>query len=254
MTELKELKYADHGELKVDTGCTMGYASKAHVMSLRATEVAKMATSLPVFITKNQFNGHWNISAITSVQPGRNLFVEQDKWTAAYQPNCMKTHPLYLMNSPSEANSYTVGIDPNSPDFSSVSGEALFDENGKATPYLSQISRLLEADIEHSIQTHQFLEAIAALDLIKPIDLIVQYQSGSANTIQGLNTIDEEKLQSLTAEQLHRLNQQGYLNPIHALLFSILQLNVLVQKNNAIETLEHIAQIKLETRKDKTAF
>lgn len=254
MTELKELNKNEHSNLKVVEGCTLAYASKSHILSLRAVEIGHAATSFPVFMTKNQHNGYWNVSAITSVQPEHNLFVENNQWTASYQPTCMQTYPFYLMNSPNKENSYTVGVNIESSDFSTEKGEPLFDADGKATAYLSRVTSLLDADIKNDIQTHQFLEAIDKLGLIKPVDLMVQYRGGSANTIQGLHTINEEKLQTLTAEQLLELNQKGYLTPIHAMLISLLQLNSIVKKNNADTRLNGIQQVKIETSKNQTAF
>jgi SapC len=254
MTELKELNNNEHSNLKVSKGCILTYASQSHILSLRATEVGHAATSLPVFMTKNQHTGNWNISAVTSVQPGNNLFVENDQWTATYQPTCMQTYPFYLMNSPKKENSYTVGIDINSTDFSVEEGQPLFEADGKATAYLSKVTSLLEADIKNDIQTHQFLEVIDKIGLIKPIDLLIQYRDGTANTIQGLHTINEEVLHALTAEQLLELNSKGYFTPIHAMLISLLQINLLVKKNNADSSLNDIQQVKIETSKNQTAF
>jgi len=254
MTQLQELTKASHADLKVNTQSTISYAAKAHIMSIRVTEVGKAATSLPVFITKNQHNGYWGISVVTSVQPGRNLFIENEQWTASYQPTCMQTHPLYLMKSPSKENSYTIGVYPNEQDFSKDKGEALFDGEGKATEYLSRVTALLEADIKNDIHTVEFLNELDQMGLLKAIDLQVHYQEGSVQTIQGLYTINEEAMQLLSAEQLAHLNTKGYLAPIHAILLSILQLNSIVKKNNANDELKNIGQVKLETSKQSTAF
>lgn len=202
-----------------------------------------------VFFTKNIQTGFWNISAVTSFEAEHNLFVENGHWQAAFKSNSMKTFPFYLMNSPKGDNSYTIGINEKSSVFSSSEGEAIFEQSGKASLLLSQVKTLLETDIENSIQTYQFGQALNELGLFKSINILVRYQDDSLQTLQGLYTIDEDKLQRLSAEQLETLNKKGYLTPIHAMLVSIFQLNALIQRNNNIEKLPKIKNIKLEINK-----
>ena len=91
------------------------------------------------------------------------------------------------------------------------------------------------------------------MGLLKSIDLVVQYQDGTNQSITGLITIDEDKINTLSAEQLHGLNQQGYLVQIHALLISIYQLNSIIQKQNSRIDLPKVAQLKIEVAKDRAA-
>ncbi|TQV69904.1 SapC family protein [Exilibacterium tricleocarpae] len=250
MAELVELTSGKHGKLKVVDNCAVAFAARQHVMNLRVAEIGKAVSSFPVFFTKNTRTGDWALSAVTSFEQGVNLFVENDKWTATYQPTGIQTYPLFLMRSPKDKNGYTVGIDATSQAFSEQQGEALFDDRGKASLYLSRVTVLLEADIKNDIQTYQFMQKLEELNLFKSIDIQVHYEDGSVQTLKGLHTLDEDKLQSLQNEQLSELNKTGYLIPMHAVLISIYQLNALIKKHNVVERFTKVKKIKLELTKD----
>ena len=253
MTELVELTSSKHGGLRVVDNCSLDVAAKQHVVNLRAAEIGKAVSGFPVFMTRNPQSGAWALSAVCSFESGQNLFVENARWTATYLPTAMQTYPLFLMRSPAGENSYTVGIDEQSPAFSRERGEALFDEQGKASLYLSKTTALLQADIKNDIKTYQFLARLDELGLMKSVDVRVHYTDDSVNTIRGLHTIDEDKLQSLAPEQLQELNKNGYLLSIHAMLVSTFQLNSLIKKHNQREGVTAVRQVKLESSKDVTA-
>lgn len=250
MTELVELSSSKHGKLKVVENSSVVFAARLHVVNLRVAEIGKAVSSFPVFFTRNPVTGNWVVSGIASFEQGKNLFVENDQWTATYEPTALQTYPLYLMRSPKDDNSYTVGIVEDSGAFSEQQGEALFDDNGKATLYLGKLTKLLEADIQNDIQTYQFAQQLEELGLIKSIDVLVQYDDDAVQTLKGLHTLDEDKLQSLSAEQLQELNKKGYLAPIFAMLISIFQLNALIRKHNSIDSLNNVKHVKLEVARD----
>ncbi len=253
MTALVELSSSKHGRLRVVDNCALDLAAKQHVVNLRVTEIGKAVSSFPLFMTRNPQSGGWALSAMCSFEPGQNLFVERAHWTGTYLPTAMQTYPLFLMRSPTEEKSYTVGIDEQSPAFSNEQGEALFDEQGKASLYLSKATALLEADIKNDIHTYQFLSRLEELGLMKSVDVQVKYDDDAVNTIRGLHTIDEDKLQLLAAQQLEELNKNGYLLSIHAMLVSTFQLNALIKKHNQKQGPTVVVQVKLESSKDVTA-
>jgi hypothetical protein len=253
MPELIELNSSKHKGLKVRANCSVELAAKQQIIRLRATEVGRAATNFPVFFTRGSQDGALVLSAFTCFENGQNMFIRDGQWQGTYQPSVMQTYPFFLMRSPSDEKNYTIGIDENNQAFSKEEGELLFDDNGKASMQLSRAKTLLEADIKNDINTYQFAKKLEELALLKIIDLIVQYQAGASQTITGLITIDEDKLNALSAEQLHGLNQQGYLVQIHALLISIYQLNLLIQKQNARSDLPKVSQLKIEVAKDRAA-
>lgn len=249
MTTLVELNNEKHQSLKVHPHAGLEFAATQHLLNIQVTEIAQTICDFPVFLNKNIQSGYWNLSAITSFEMGNNLLVDENNWQATYRPNCMQTYPFQLMNSPQVENAYTIGFDEKNPTLSHDTGVTLFEENGKASPYLKQIKKLLESNIQHDIQTFKFGQKLDELGLCKSINIVVNIKGEVPQTLTGLYTIDEDRLHSLPDEQLGELNRLGYLAQIHGILLSISQLNSLIKKNNKQQDITHIENLKLEVNK-----
>jgi hypothetical protein len=253
MSKLVELSKTLHKDLKLKENSLAQFAASQQLIRLRVTEVGKAATNFPLFFTRNQQDGSWVLSALSSFEPKQNLLVDEGRWNAIYQPTSIQTYPFYLMHSPKVKNSYTIGILESSGAFSKESGEVIFDSAGRASMYLSKAKSLLEASIQQDIDTFRFMKETEALGLVKAIDLQLVFNDGNTQNIAGLCTIDEDKLQSLTPEKMTALNDSGYLIAIHAMLLSIYQLNLLLRKHNERNTQNKITQLKIEVAKDRVA-
>jgi hypothetical protein len=209
MSELVELSSTQHQGLKVRVNCGVEVAATQQIVKLRVNEVGRAAGNFPIFFTRSAQDGALVLSALTSFESQQNMFVKDGQWQSTYQPSAIKTFPFFLMRSKSDAKSYTIGIDEKNQVFSREHGELLFEENGKASMQLSRAKVLLEADIQNDIHTFQFGKELEQMGLLKSIDLVVQYQDGTNQSITGLITIDEDKINALSAEQLHGLNHRG---------------------------------------------
>jgi len=249
--KLVELSVENHAELKVDPTCAIKVAEKQHLINLKVGEVSMAVSSYPVFLSRVSENADWALSAINSFELESNLFVENNEWIGTHLPIGMQTYPFFLMRKEGEENNYTIGINENSEAFSKENGESLFEE-GKASLRLSQATAQLEVEIKNDIHTYQFTKKLEELDLIKAVDVQVVYQEGKINTLKGLNTIEEQKLMELSAEQFEELRQAGYLAPIYSMLISIYQFNNLIRLHNN-QNQAKVTQVKLEVPKDEAA-
>jgi len=253
MTELTELNPKNHGELKVATDSAIQVAKTHHLINIKVNEVGHAMTNFPIFMTRVSQATDWAVSAITSFEIEKNLFIKDDKWQATYMPTGMQTYPFFLMNSPQEEGQYTIGIDEANSAFSKDEGESLFESGEKASIYLSRVTSMLRGDINNEVHTYQFTKMLDEMGLIKPMDLLVQYGDGAINTLKGLHTIDEEKLQNLETESLDQLRKKGYLGPVYGMLMSIFQLNAMIRLHNDSDGAKMVAQVKLEAPKDEAA-
>ncbi|AZG71456.1 SapC family protein [Shewanella livingstonensis] len=253
MKKLTELTPQQHQHLRLANDSAIQFAHQQNIMSVHVSEVSQTACSMPIVFVRDSNNGQWVLTAFTSFDQGSNLFVEQGIWTASYTPTNMQTFPFFLMTSPDNPQSYTIGIDQDHPVFSTTAGQAIFEANSKASLHLSKVKALLEADINNDIHTQQFNQHISKLGLLRPINIVIQHQDGTSPSLSGLYTIDEDKLQTLSQETLFELHQQGYLAPLQAMLLSLFQLNVLIKKHNKISALNPIKSIKLEVSKNSAA-
>ncbi|MGJ8675607.1 MAG: SapC family protein, partial [Pseudoalteromonas sp.] len=230
------------------------YAKTQHLVNLRANEIAKVACDLPIFLARNAQNGSYTISALTSFNAGQSLLVNNNQWQALYTPVCMQTHPLHLMTREANSSDYFIAIDEQSSAVNSQHGEALFDAKGNPSLFLNSQQKLLESDLKNDYQTYQFTQEVVRLGLIKNIDIALQFEQGETQTIQGLSTVDEDKLQTLDSNTIAELQKKGYLSVLNSMLISLFQLNALVKLHNQHSDLKPLKQIKLELSRDSHAL
>ncbi len=249
MSELVQLTPEKHQDLKVKANAALAVAEAQHAISLRVSEISQAISSFPVFFTKVDQSGQWAISAMTSLEVQKNLFCTEDKWLATYMPNAMRTYPLFLMKSPEDESKPTVGILEDAPAFSRAEGQDLFDANGKPSLFQNSLRAQLDEDIGNSYHTMQFLSKLQEMNLMKAMDVQVFYADKQVNTLKGLHTIDEAKMQSLSPEEFEDLRKLGYLPPIYAMLMSIFQLNNLINHHNQQEAVNKVVQVKMEVPK-----
>lgn len=242
---LVELDPSQHADLKVDRSHAIEVAKEQHLIGLKVTEIAQAISCFPVFFSRASESSDWTISAVTSILMQRNLFVVDDQWDAIFQPSGLKTYPFYLMDSPRKEKAYTIGIDPNNAAFC-AHGEALFDEQGKASDMLMGITQQLDADMKSEVLSYKFCQRIEQLELFKAIDVLVHHVDDSVTALTGLHTIDEEKLQSLAAADLAALASDGLLAPMYAMLMSMFQLNQLIRRHNLLDQVKLIKQVTME--------
>lgn len=247
MAELTALEAETHGDLRIDPQAVLELASRQHIFNLRANEIGKACSSFPIFVTRDPETGDLAFSAMSAFEPNSNLFISDGKWDAVYMPAAMQTYPLFLMQAPGSEKGHAVGVDETAAGLSREQGDRLFDDKGKATPMLTRLSGLLDADIRHNLQTREFLRRIEALDLITSVDLKIEYRNGQVNTITGLNSINETKLTELTGETLQEFHQKGYLLALHALLVSSFQLNGMIQRQETGD--QAVTAVRLEVSK-----
>lgn len=252
MASLTALTSSAHGALKLTSESGIVYAQGSHMLPLRVTEVAQATVDFPVMISRMS-NGAMSLSALTSFEPGKNLFVSEGEWTSSFQPTAMKTYPLFLMKAGDGSADPVLGIDAESLALSKTEGQALFDKKGKPSLNTKQIKAQLLEDSKNMVHTFQFFETLEKFDLIRSVDVALNYADEQTNRIRGLSMIHEDNLQSLSSERLTELRDRGYLAPIYAMLFSIFQLNALIRRNNQADGAAHIKSINLEVSKDNRA-
>jgi hypothetical protein len=246
MTELVELSVTKHADLKLKQHVEMAFASKQHLLKITLQEIPQMAAQLPVVMTRHYSSGQLYVLVMTSFEPHRNVVISNNHWLGFSMPASVESYPFYLMASNNQAG-YSIGIDETSDDFSTTEGEPLFN-GSKATDLLAKKTALLEQEIVQDAQTSDFLTTLDNLNLLKPFDVIVHYESGTKKTIPGLITINEQQLNALSAEQLHQLHQQHYLPAIYGLLISLTQFNGLIKYHNA-QSENKIVHCELEVAK-----
>ncbi len=249
MKKLVALNQTSHKNIKFNPQRAILAAAKRQTITITASEISRAASTFPVFVMPNVGGGRWSIATLTSFAPSTNVFLQGENWEATYIPNAVKTYPFSLINA--ENGGYTVGIDEESESLSTEDGEPLFEANGQASQHVSQVTKILDAELQNTIDTVHFIEHIEKLKLLKAVDLIVRYDDETSQNMTGLHTVDEDNLNLISGDELEALNKKGYLVQLHAMLISLYQINLLIQKNNLTSGFDKIKNVKFQITRDQ---
>lgn len=246
MDELKALNNVEHLKLRVKANGGVAWAATQHLIGLRVGELNKAVCDFPAMLFKAETSGQWQLAVVTGLEAGKNLFVSSTAWQAGYEPLSVQTHPLCLVANPNAENQYSIGVDTSSAALSGHEGEALFNEAGKPSLYLSRMTAMLEASAKADLQTREFTMRLEELGLLRAMNVHLQYEGGTVNTLQGLCSIDEEKFAAIDNDTIVDFHRSGYLPAIYCLLTSLYQFNSLLIRYNNSKPDTKLEGIKLE--------
>jgi hypothetical protein len=199
------------------------------------SEFAAAAREFPILFVmadKDAKTGKAQVApvAMFGVSRGENLFTEGDQWKAEYMPALFRTYPFTLARIDDKDNWAVVfdaswsGIANDGP------GEALFDDAGKATPFLENVHKFaqeVEADIE---RTRVGGQRLVDLDLLKPMRFDATMPDGSKVTLDGFLTLDDEKFAKLPDATVLELHRNGLLGLLHMHRLSLANMQRLLKR------------------------
>ncbi len=244
MSKLIPLSPSEHKDAFIDPARTINDFRTAQVIRLRVPEVGNAGCCFPVLFTKDPQLGVWDISALTSLEPESNLFIGGGRWQGVYSPLAIRTHPVRLAKF-DDKDDVSLALRPED---LSESGTQLYDDQGRQTDYLNNIEQALHEDLSGASATQAFCRHLQALELIQPINIKVLYQDASSRILEGLYTLDQEKLAALEDSAQLELQKRGYLMAMHSMLTSLFQLNRLIQRHNDSGSTNPIHKIVLQRR------
>lgn len=215
-----------HKSLRVKPSAqNLSFARDLNSMLLATTELPLAALDFPcVFV---QSGDEHTLVAIVGLRDKENLFLDDaGRWEAGtYVPAFVRRYPFVLAEQ-NDKTQLTVCLDEAFDGFNQTEGEALFDAEGKDTPYLQQLQKFL-LDYHNDMQrTALFAKRLVELDLLveRNIDFALGEQRLNMN---GFKVVDEEKLRALKPEVVQELFTTGALGWIHAHLLSLNNVNKL---------------------------
>ncbi|MCY7297328.1 SapC family protein [Alteromonas sp. a30] len=255
MAKLVALNNKQHQHLHIDTQLAEAEGADLHLVPVVLSEFMKLVVSYPIVFSKNGDTGEFMCSALMGLEEGENLFYEKGQWQSIYIPLQLARQPFFLGhdnqavsadNSSSEQaqnlvmcinESHASVISQASTNTHSAPNhnetqEPLFNETGEATSYLqAQQNRLVQL-LQGEQQTHDFIATLLDMQLITAIALEITLADGSSHKVNGLYSIDEEKLAQISDAQLILLKQKHYLSPIYTLIASTSHIYSLINKKN----------------------
>ena len=232
MSNLVALHNHAHQSLKVNTQLAEAQGGNLHMVPVVLSEFLKLAVQFPIVFTKNKDTGRFSCITLFGFQANENLFVKNGEWDSLYIPLQIRRQPFFLGNSSEVENEFVICIDTDHKSLQSDIGEQVFDTTGKETPYLENIKSILAELMNGEASTDNFVKTLAELNLLQPMRLEITFKNEESMRVDGLYTINEDRLKTLEIEAITQLHQKNYLSAIYTMITSTGHIYGLIERKN----------------------
>ncbi|MGS2722382.1 SapC family protein [Porticoccus sp. GXU_MW_L64] len=233
MSQTVALDKNHHANLRVIPQQAQQHGAEECLMPVVISEFARLAAHYPIVISKNSDTGQFVCSALLGFEKGENLFWKQGQWDAAYKPLNVQRQPFFTAGSDNDI----LTINQDSPSVSTTEGERLFDNNQQETDYLQNIRTVLTNLFQGEKHSGNFIQTLEQFELLVPMTLDIKLDNGQPKKVEGLYTVNEQRLSELPDEHFLSLRKLGYLGSIYSMLTSLGQIYALIErKNKMLET------------------
>ena len=226
MTELAAISPERHAKKAWKQATDYAFAARDTVIPLVDTEFSKVVPAMPMGFIEQE--GGYQLVAITSLQPGTNLYVGPDgKWLVPYIPAALRAYPFKLAQQGNTEN-LTLCINEASGLVvdNTEDGNVFFDDQDEPTQKTRDILNFL-TEIEASrAVTQRAVDGLADAGLITPWALNLR-QEEEVVPVKGLFHVDEAALNKLDDADFLTLRKERGLALAYAQLLSMNQLVVL---------------------------
>jgi hypothetical protein len=226
MTELAAITPERHAGKMWKKVSDNAFAAERTVIPLVGAELSKVVPAMPAGFIK--LDAGYQLVAITSLQPGTNLYVAPDgKWLGEYIPAALRAYPFQLAQQEGAEN-FILCINEASGLVveNTEDGNAFFDDQDQPTQGIKDILNFLTKVEASRAVTQGAVNALADAGLITPWEINLK-QGEKVVPVEGLFSIDEAGLNKLDNEDFLTLRKAGGLALAYAQLLSMSQLAVL---------------------------
>lgn len=228
------LHHQHHKNLSIDPSKIEAQGAHERMVPVVLSEFLKLVVQYPIVFTKNAETGRFVCVALLGFAPEENLFWQNNQWQGIYTPLNILRQPFFIGQENDKA---IICIDTQSDCLDKgqeklLLSQSIFTEQGEETEFLRNTKKMLAELIDGERQTHDFIQTLLELKLIMPMSLDITFANQQEQQVQGLYTVDEEKLEALHTDPLLMLQQKNYLKPIYILIASLGHIYSLIQKKN----------------------
>lgn len=236
MTKLVALNNRIHQGVYIDANKAEEQIADMHMLPVVLSEFHKLAVQLPIVFSKNADTGQFVCVTLMGLEEDENLYWQEAAFQGLYTPLNVARQPFFVGQDEQTGDDYVICIDMDHPAVAhtkcSGHDQPLFDIDGKASDYLLKIQDVLARLIEGEQQSATYIQQLLKFSLLMPLALEITFDNKQSNKIRGLYTIDEDKLQALSGEQLAQLNQGGFLAAAYTQVVSLGQIYALIELKN----------------------
>jgi hypothetical protein len=227
-SSVRPLSYENHNQIKIADSNDYQHAKNQQVVPLIVHEFARASAEMPIVFVKNAETGEFQAVALLGLSQNENLFYSVEKWLSPYLPALISHHPFALMPSQNDENQLQMVLKEDSHLVSKTTGDALFDDKGNETEYLTKRKNALGSYFESNHVSKAFTKHLSEKSLFSQQNLSLDL-NGEKIEINGVYLVDEKALNSLADEDFLELRQKGYLAAIYSHLSSLHQLSRLAK-------------------------
>ena len=215
-----------HKDLRVITRYGAQFGDEVGTVLTFPTEYADVQREYPIFFRKDPANGEFASVALLGLNEGENLFLENGRWNARYLPGMIARGPFLIGFQDQQVDGAmrkepVIHVDLEHPRISRTEGQPLFLPRGGNSPYLEHVAKVLRGIHEGLEIGRSMTAAFTQLDLIEPMKLEVTVSESQKYGVEGLHTINEEKLRTLDGDALLRLHRAGFLQGAYLVAASL---------------------------------
>ena len=226
-------------DLRVNRTFRPGHGYDLSVVRVFPSELLVLQSEYPIFFIKNQETGHFEPSALLGFSDQENLYLNDGKWDANYIPHTVDRQPLLIGFQEQDINGTptqvpVVHIDLDHPSVSETEGMPLFLPHGGESEWLERMTSVLTAIHDGHKAIQPLSQTLVGLELIESVRLNIEFKDGSSQVLEGLYTINEERLAGLNPAALGTLHKKGYLHHIYMMLASQPILEKLIERKNQV--------------------
>ena len=231
-----------HHNITVDPSKAELHGEKLNLIPVVVTEFSNVALEYPIVFTKNGDTGRFVCTAMLGFEALENLFWQNGTWQGLYLPLQIQRQPFFVSSvnqsgTLGENNDYAVCIDENSPTVAkdvqdNAAAQALFTASGEDTEYFAQAKTRLAQLLRGEQDNERLISCLQKLDLLQPLSLEITFANKQSTRLNGLYTINQDKLAAVTNEQVTLLFREGLLQPIYTMITSLGHIYSLIERKN----------------------
>lgn len=210
MTTVARLDNVQHAALRLRRGHGARFGEAVNQVAVFASEFAQVQREYPILFARTP-EGALQAVAILGFDRDENLFLDGERWDAAYVPALLRHRPFSLGAVDGE-QVVCVDLADARVAADGEDGEPVFKTHGGNAPALDAALDALRALQAGAAAAAAMSALFDALGLVEPVRLQVQFDEHRGVDFDGYQALVPEKIAALDDAALGRLNKAGLLD------------------------------------------
>lgn len=207
------------------------HIAQNHFAKIYTPEFVKAGADYPIIFVKDPETDIFFSAVMWGLEPGENLFVEDNTWKGGYYPASVRCYPFAMQADPENKERLFIGIYEQASVLNMEEGNLIFNDDGTETKWMLEVKEFLVKVFQQEEMTKQFVIKLNELELLVPQSLSIKNAADeTTQDVSGFYIVDREKLAKLPDEQFLELRNSGALEVIYNHIMSLETLDKMLMK------------------------